>query len=938
MIQKVLWPLIVVMGLLSCTDEFAPEKGGGSNKALVKLEVRVPGGVVRTSRALQAQHEDEVSEIIVLAFEKGSDSNWNTRLRHVGKSVGTPQGTGTIKQFTVELQSGEWDLWVLTNAESIVYQLEDVLGVNIYSKDFLELGFNKSALQTALTQNLTGKWEVDPNNATGAYRIPMWGMLNAVQIAPSTTNIIKTVNLYRMLVKIDIEVQRTASIQHPDKYPGIPMEKFELTYASLHNYNRKGQLVPGVTAADGSWTNPGGGVALRTSLPSNPNGIYGWEADKRLEWSNPTDFTTPGTALNGVIYTVEADRGTDSNTRPCIIIGGKYDGSNEVTYYRADFTGMNKTPLDLLRNHRYRLVVRKIGGKGFSSVEDAYKAGPTQLETEVIRWNEGEYLEGVWNGANEIRFSSTKAHFTQFSASDRQEIKIKTNVPTLTLGDFTDLAVGQGDGVWQSIAENNWSNGHFNVKMEKVATTGEYSDYLLTVTAATAVSGDPDRQTTFIVKGYMLEVEITISQEKYMKYQLKTLPETINPISIDGEHQLVKIDVMSTHPYLIDFKGNPMFVNAYEDAAGTRRIPDLTNIPASVTTVYIEIASYLSFETRMGDFFIRHVTPESTAIARIYKVLQTSPIIMAELENGGHSGDIGKQGGTLLVTVHSNLAAWQPVLTINGVPYDADLSAYFSVINGVQSQYVEFTVPPMSDSETTARNYSITFKGVEVDVETDPAIIITQKAIGVNPPETGMKGPKDILCVDANGELNLDGRGYIVYFKWGSLIGIEGSTEQFNASQIAWAPAGYNVSAIGDDWDKIPYATSGQMPATAPSTGLGDPCTLASKDGVTGGWMMPTGATWFDPLNPNSSGWVTREIQGVSIKGRINQSGSMFYPAAGERVAGNGVSGINEQGHYWMNNDAISAPMASAMNFGSNFYNTLSQGRARSFPIRCVKK
>lgn len=933
-----MWPLIVVMGLLSCTDEFTPKTGGGSGKALVKLEVRVPGGTVRTSRALQSQHEDEVSGIIVLAFEKGSDSEWNTRLKHVGKSIGAPQGTGSTKQFTVEIQSGEWDLWVLANAEEAVSKMEDIIGIDIYSKDFLELGFDKSIMQAVLTQDLRGKWNVDPNDTNSSYRIPMWGMLNGVQIAASSTNIIRTANLYRMLVKIDIEVQRTADIGYPDKYPGVSMEQFELTYVSLHNYNRTGQLIPGVTTADGNWTNPNGGGALRTSLPQNPNTVNGWESDDRLEWSNPTDFTTPGTALNGVIYTVEADAGTSSDNRPCIIVGGKYNGSNEISYYRADFLDANHTAIDLLRNHRYRLLIRKIGGKGFDSVEEAYKAGPTQLETEVIQWNDGGYLAGVWDGTHEIRFSGTEAHFTQFGSSDQQKINIRTNVPELTLGDFTDLVAGQADGIWQSMPGNRWSNGHFSVRIDKTATIGEYSDYVLTISATPATAGNPDRLTTFMLRGSRLEVEITVSQEKYMSYQLKTLPETTDPISIDGQRRLIKIDVMSTHPYFIDFKGNPMFINIYEDAAGTRPVANPFNIPASVTKVYIEVEAYSSFEPRIGEFFIRHAIAGSTAMARIYRVVQTSPVIVAQFDDGEYNKNINKQGGTQIIAVYSNLAVWQPTLTINGVPYNADLSAYFSVPNGALSQYVEFTAPPMSSSETTDRVYSITFKGVDDAVETNPAITITQKARSGVPPETGMIGFENILCVDANGELNLDGHGYIVYFKWGSLIGITGSAEQFNSSQIAWAPTEYNVSAIGDDWSKIPYSSADQMPQTNLSAGLGDPCTLASKNGVKGNWMMPTGTTWFDPINTNSTGWVTRQINGVNVSGRMNKDNTMLYPAAGERVGGNPLSGMNELGHYWKNHINTTDGTAGAMNFGSSFYNEFNQGRARAFSIRCKKK
>lgn len=936
--QQSLWLLIVVaMGILSCTDDSVLMTGNGSDKALVKLEVRVPGGTVRTSRALQTQHEDEVSEIVVLAFDKGSDSHWDTPLRHVGKSINISQGTGNIKQFTIELQSGQWDLWVLANAEETIHKLEDIIGIDIYSPEFLTLGFTKSDLQSALTLDIIKKWNTDSNDANHAYRIPMWGMLNEVQVQSSSTGIIKRVNLYRMLVKIDIEVQRTEDSGEPNKYPGISMENFELTHVSLHNYNRTGQLIPGITATDGNWTTPGGGSALRTTLPENPHGLYGWEPDKRLEWSNPTDFTTPGTALNGMIYTVEADRGTTSDNRPCIIIGGKYNESSEVTYYRTDFLDTNKNPLDLLRNHRYKLLIRKIGGKGFSTIEKAYKAGPTQLETEVIEWNEGGYLEGVWNGTHAIQISGTEVHFTQFGTPNPQEIKIRSNIPALTAEDFTDIETGQSDGEWHPVTANSWSNGHFNVEIEKVATIDGYSEYLLSITAAAASQGDPARQTTFVITGSALEVKINISQDQNMEYQLRTSPDASLPITIDGARQLIKIEVMSTHPYVVDYEEYPIFLNLYEDAAGTRPIPDHTNIPANITEVYLEVDEYYSFEARMGEFLIRHVADESRATARIYRVLQNSPVIMTTFEDGTYSQSVKREGGLVEIIVYSNMATWHPVLSINGVPYEGDLSTYFSITNGIRSQYVTFRVPKMEESETTDKLYSITFRGIDPDIETNPGVTVTQKALQVTPPDTGVTSFENILAVDSNGVLNLDGRGYIVYFKWGSLIGILGSPDPFNASHIAWAPAGYDVSAIGNNWNNIQYATTSAFPTTIPATGLGDPCTLASKDGVVGGWMMPGGTSWPDPINTLSSGWTSRKVGDVDIYGRMNQAKTMFYPAAGQRVSGNGVTEMNEKGYYWTSG-AAGTYSGRAMSFGSNSYDELSKGRAQAFPIRCVRK
>lgn len=937
--------LVGVAMLASCSDDrahndTAPWKGVDGS-ALVKLEVRVPGGTAASSRALQPQHENEVEDIIVLAFEKGVGDNWDTKLKYVGKMVGGPEGEGTKKRFTVELLSGEWDLWVLANSQDIIDDMQQRLGnVYIYSPEFLEMGLKKSDFQTAATKMSVGKWNADPTDVSGAYRIPMWGMINAVRVQTSSNDIIKTVNLYRMLSKIDVEVQRAPDAADPTTYPGIPDEQFELTYVSLHNYNRVGRLIPGVLAEDGDWTADGGGRALQTSLPTVTGGVYGWQSDKRQEWGE-SDMTTSGTALEGVIYTFEADAGVDSDERPCIIIGGRYNGSNEITYYRADFLDRSNTYLSLLRNHRYKFLIRKIGGKGFPSVEAAYEAGPTNIEAEVIEWNEGGYVQGVWNGTYEIRLSETKAHFTQFGQPSPQVITLRTNVPSLTFGSFTNISTGAGDGVWTEAEAGRWTNGHFEVTIKKTLARSTYSEYSMTVTAKPSVSGDPARKSIFKINGYMLEVEIVLTQDYHVLYRLTTLPSPINPIGIDGAQQRLKIAVTSTHPYMVDLKDNPMFLGVYAVATGGTPI-NKDYIPETITTLYVEVGQHTDPQMRVGDFIIKHVSSVGSAPARVYSILQLTPAIDAELADGGFLGQMQKGGGRKVINVTSNLAGWYPVLTINGITYSGDLSNFFSVVNGVHSQQVVFTIPPMSDSETGSKVYAVKFRDRNNIVETDRHIVIVQKTIDNTPPTGGVKAPSGILAVNSEGKLNLDGDGYIVYFKWGSLVAVAGSSTAFDGSQIAWAPDAYDTSVIGDDWAKVPYADATNFPVyypmNIPAAGLGDPCSLALKDGVAGGWKMPSGTNWFETLRSGSADWVTEQVQTTTVYGRWNTLGNQFYPAAGYRDYTGLCSGMDTGAYYWGATSAGSTTArylyfaAGTMGYG------YSGGRTNAYAIRCMPK
>jgi len=925
---------------LSCTEEIPSDpgfiKGNGDKNALVTLEVRIPGNNVPATKALTSPQEDEVSEIIVFSFEKGNGNSWDTKLKHVGKSSDITSGSDTKKQFKVGLLSGEWDLWVVANANGLMGSLEAKYGnTDLFSEEFLNLNLKKSDLQAAITMTSTGKWNVDPDDEQKGYRIPMWGMLNAVKIEQASNNIIRTVNLYRMLSKIDVMIQREADDTNPETYPGIPFNKFKLTYVSLHNYTTTARLVPGVTSSDGDWLAESGGVALRPSLPANPNGVYGWEPAKRLEYSSEGDFTEDGTGMEGMIYTFEAGQGTDNYSHPCIIIGGYYDQDDEVSYYRADFISNSKEYMSLLRNHKYRFLIRKIGGKGFPSVEEAYKGGPTNIEADVIEWNDGNYVEGIWNGNYEIRFSSVKAHFSQFSETSPQVINVRSNVPTLSLDDFTTVEMTGSDSQWSKTGTEEWSNGHFSVSLNKTATMGDYSDYKLIITANPAQEPDAGRHSTFKVKGYMLEVLVTITQDYYIKYLLNSL-DASTVKAIDGARQRVPIGISSTRPYKVDLKGNGMFLGVYDVAMNGSPI-DPANIPENTNHLWIEVAQHSEEAARVGEFFVQHVDPLSTAGTLNYQILQITPNIKAVIDEGGYIASLPTKGGELTINVTSNLSGWVPVLSIDGVPYNGSLSNYFDMVQGAQSQSIVFRLGKMPDVVMQDMVYTIHFRDINNSIQTRNPITITHKF-----KTKGLRAEPGILSVDEDGVLNLDGRGHVVYFKWGSTIAIYGRDASYvfeGADDIAWTPEGFDVSAIFGTglavWEKVTYAkTKDSYPVEDVVKGWGDPCVYAIKDGQAGNYRMPISAT-----EQFTEGQYVTDYNGLAGRwSNYGSTNSQFFPLY-NRLNDGKILPASSDGYYWTKSvKSGSTEESSSLKISSSASTSSTLWRGYALPIRCVRK
>jgi hypothetical protein len=260
-------------------------------------------------------------------------------------------------------------------------------------------------------------------------------------------------------------------------------------------------------------------------------------------------------------------------------------------------------------------------------------------------------------------------------------------------------------------------------------------------------------------------------------------------------------------------------------------------------------------------------------------------------------------------------------------------------------------------------------------------------------PQSGVPAPPGVLGVNSvTGELTLrgskeyaqtdvatrtDGKGtlefgdlsketvYVVYFKWGSLIGVGGGSEGdvFGKNDIVWAPEGYDLKTLfgqidgqdqaADQWALVPYVIDGIWPETADlSEGLGDPCAWADN-GAFDAWKTPAGNPWGNEIGnpfgtapqPSANYWIAADVIGAGLPAGVVKEGknspdwSMFLPAAGVRNHGRflGATGSG-YGIYWSNTPRGTQGYGLSFNGTANigpdsFYDPYS-GHA----IRCVRK
>ena len=402
-----------LMGLLLfCSIETQRSPSGNNQKTAVSFSLEIPHAAHPASRSLSPADEGHVATVDVLVFAGGQ-----YRFTQAGYNITTI--SDSKKTFEVILPLGTYDLTIIANGRNAIqaahFQLGDLKENVLY------------ALEHALPAGT--KWTSN--------EIPIWGQRNGVTIDQNTSFTgSNSFKLTRMISKIEVALEAAAA--------GVNNTNFAITSVRLYNYNTAGKLVPNLATG---WDEVNNKVTT-PHLAASPGKTLG-----PLVYTSADDPTglyfTPGSVTN-TIYTFEANAGSAAQrlTTTCIVVGGSYQGSGpETHFYRMDFAKTeNQTTsyLPLLRNHRYGFKVRSITGPGFPTPEEAFTAGPVNIEANVIEWNEGDITQIVFDdqyilGVSHSRFELSNNAHTILSTDNI--LKVFTDYPT---------------GWTATVSTNNW--------------------------------------------------------------------------------------------------------------------------------------------------------------------------------------------------------------------------------------------------------------------------------------------------------------------------------------------------------------------------------------------------------------------------------------------------------------------------------------------------
>ena len=397
--------------MLSCAEdrENPPAQTPHANERTVTFTVKVPGGGgAPKTYALDETDENEVSTIAILLFDNGK----YTYQPIYGSSIVADPLDSRNKTFTVSLPQGRFDMAVLANANP---SLTAALGS-------ISAGDAKADVLAQITLANSGKWKT--NNADAGYNpIPMWGEIEDITVDDQLTGS-QPVTLARMLAKIDVTLTTA-----PAK------AAFDLKSVRLYNYNDKGLVAPDATnwnATNSVATAPSvPGTAQKPVNPVNSPLVYNGAAITQ-DASTPT---TRGIACSNEIYTFEAAAGKANAlaTNTCLVIGGRYTGEPQDSYYRIDLantTGSTTTFLALLRNHRYRVNIADISGPGLNTPDAAFNSAPVNITATITGWNDSGMTDidagNNYFGVSQGEFVLTADSHTTASTDNR--LYVKTDV------------------------------------------------------------------------------------------------------------------------------------------------------------------------------------------------------------------------------------------------------------------------------------------------------------------------------------------------------------------------------------------------------------------------------------------------------------------------------------------------------------------------------
>ena len=434
-----------------CTEQQEAEVTPGTLEGAVLLNLNYEShalktpGTLRAALSVEQESELKLETTRVLVFNDNGVYQYDAPLTKIERSD-TDKQQGTL---TVQIKPGKGlGIVVLAN----LTEADKVRKVSGSKADILK----------------SFAYSVEQDTDFSSVGIPMFGEVTQVEVKTDTQPVPKlgkTIHLLRAVARVDVGLQMSAVgttgkdadfdekasdlistiVEPADKKSSIKV-KWTLEETKFYNASSKGLVAP----AEGKYTpSEDKPRATAPSLPAEPG-------------TQNLSYTAKSNLLKRVIYVPETvnpaptatQSGEEETTpeaqeqylkRPYLILKLSYKevdenndevagGASGTTYFRVDFlkregkeATAKYTYLPLLRNHRYKVDIRNIGGLGFDNEDDAKKGPSANIMYNVLVWDESQMSDVKYDG--QYMLGVSKNMVKTYKSGGSMQFNVQTSWP-----------------------------------------------------------------------------------------------------------------------------------------------------------------------------------------------------------------------------------------------------------------------------------------------------------------------------------------------------------------------------------------------------------------------------------------------------------------------------------------------------------------------------
>lgn len=439
---------------LSCTDETERTRPIGIEGENITIECSLTVPISSTSPTTRVQTEKEmaIDQLQILVFENGK-FKYKAALSNIIKN-----GTTTTVHAKLRTSTSVINIYALANVDDAISELS--LNPDTPENEVIN-GIKQSFSATGITEHL-----------------PMSGQF------------IFQEGLNMELAKIPVDIKLLRAVARVDIIVESGVDNFQLETIQAFRVNNLMQVIPSSLS---SFRNP---VVTSPSIPSNST-----------QSITTSPFAITPNQFEAQMYISESVAPPSESyiqEATCIVVGGYFNGSNTISYYRIDFNtgGSTKNLGQILRNHRYVFRLTAVSENGYDQAIDAANNQSSNMEITVQDWNEDTtYM--VFDGQNYFSVS-TRTMEVGSRAGSTDEIKINT--------DLSDYAINwsdQSNNANQSTASDEISNTYFEAKL-----TDDNGQSKLIVTALQENTENQPRQQFITIFAGRWKILLEINQLK----------------------------------------------------------------------------------------------------------------------------------------------------------------------------------------------------------------------------------------------------------------------------------------------------------------------------------------------------------------------------------------------------------------------------------------